>query len=224
MRGYGWTAYDARVGGSRTIRDAELHIDLVTDFIKSDDGASWAVRVTGSPRSDAPDDLRTTVIFHFAVEKAGSDDERTLSCVPEAGERKTSDGVDVECQGKIPSLDSFKVSVTGDEQSKPVHDTAVRSVEVPEDKIWQAKGLFPYISEMSSISLWANTVLSHAAIFKDQVESSGSDGLAVDDHPGAGNMHFVQMTFQGAFAVTFAYRGSEGSSLDGKLNADPTES
>lgn len=142
MRGYGWTAYDTRVGGSQTIRDAELHLDLSTDFIKSEDRKSWVVRVTGSPRLDAPDDLKTTVILHAAIEKAASDDERTLTCGPAGNKRKVSDEAEVECRGKVPALGSFNLSVTADDQNKPVHDIAVNSVEVPEDKIWQAKGVY----------------------------------------------------------------------------------
>lgn len=142
MRGYGWTAYDTRVGGSQTIRDAELHLDLSTDFIKSEDGNSWAVRVTGSPRPDAPDDLKTTVILHAAIEKAASDDERTLTCGSAGNKRKAGDEAEVECRGKVPALGSFNLSVTADDQNKPVHDIAVNSVEVPEDKIWQAKGVY----------------------------------------------------------------------------------
>lgn len=37
-------------------------------------------------------------------------------------------------------------------------------------------------------------------------------------------MHFVQMTFEGAFSVTFAYHSSEGTILDGMFlsdNGDP---
>ena len=143
MRGYGWNAYDTRVGGSQTIRDAELHIDLTTDFFKTEDGGSWAVRVTGFPRSDAPDDLKTTVIFHSAIEKAGSDGKSTLTCGPGGHEPRGRDDFEVECRGKVPSLGSFGLTVTGDDQNQPVHDTAVNSVEVPEDKIWQAKGMPP---------------------------------------------------------------------------------
>lgn len=141
MRGYGWTAYDTRVGGSQTIRDAELHIDLTTDFVKSDDGNSWSVRVTGVPRQDAPSDLKTTLILHSAVEKAGDDHARTLTCGHGSQRRRDGDDSSVECRGDVPGLGSFELSVMGDGHNRPVHDTAVRSVRVPESKIWQAKGM-----------------------------------------------------------------------------------
>ena len=39
----------------------------------------------------------------------------------------------------------------------------------------------------------------------------------IEDEPGTGNIHFVQMGFEGAFAVTFSYHGIEGDLLDGML-------
>ena len=133
MQGYGWTTYDARTGGWQTVRDAELHIDLTTEFLKSDDGNSWSVGVSGEPRVDAPDGLATTVIFHTAIEEAGSDNTRSLEC-----ERKDTDA---ECSGDVPGLGAFKLSVAADVESRLVHDIAVNSLDVEEDKIWQAKGM-----------------------------------------------------------------------------------
>ena len=39
----------------------------------------------------------------------------------------------------------------------------------------------------------------------------------VDDKPGTGNIHFVQMSFEGAFSVTFSNQGDDGAVLDGML-------
>ncbi|KAK6196493.1 CDC27 protein [Pestalotiopsis sp. IQ-011] len=46
MEGYGWTQYDTRVGGSQTIHDSNLQIDLTTDFFKTSDGLSWGIDIT----------------------------------------------------------------------------------------------------------------------------------------------------------------------------------
>lgn len=138
MQGYGWTEYDARTGGSQTIHDAELHVDLTTEFLKSDDGGSWSVRVTGTPRSDAPDDLTTTIVFHAAIEKA-SLGSRSLNCGDGGEKVRRRQNVEAECRGDAPGLGSFEFSVTTDDKGVPVHDTVVNSVEVDEDKIWQAK-------------------------------------------------------------------------------------
>lgn len=46
MQSYRLTAYDTRVGWSQTLHDQYLHIDLTTDFLKTQDGDSWAIRVS----------------------------------------------------------------------------------------------------------------------------------------------------------------------------------
>lgn len=61
------------------------------------------------------------------------------------------------------------------------------------------------------------------AVFTSQIEATGGGNVAVDDKPGAGNMHFVQMTFQGAFSLTFTHRGSDSSGLYGKPKTYFTE-
>jgi mannosyl-oligosaccharide glucosidase len=71
MAGYGWEEYDTRKGGIQTIHDAKNQIDMTTTFVKIPGGAhggSWAARIKGEPRDDAPADLKTTVIFYLTNE------------------------------------------------------------------------------------------------------------------------------------------------------------
>jgi len=63
------------------------------------------------------------------------------------------------------------------------------------------------------------------AVFVDQVKAVGGgtgENVAVENKPGAGNMHFIQLTFQGPFTVTFTYRGMEATALDGKSIHPPS--
>ncbi|KAK3694649.1 glycoside hydrolase family 63 protein [Podospora appendiculata] len=183
MQGYGWSIYDTRVGGSQTMYDTILHINLTTDFIKSSDGDSWAVRVTGTPRSDhdLPLSVKTTIIFHAAIEQAGSDGTRSLLCGKPGG-------VEAACNGTVPALGSFGFQVVGDAQNNATHDVAVKTMQVPEEKIWQAK-----------------------SVFTDQARALAGGSSVLNDEPGAGNMHFIQATFEGSFAITFTYRASEAA-------------
>lgn len=139
MQGYGWTSYDTRVGGSQIIHDKELHIDLKTDFLKSKSGDSWAVRITGTPRADAPSNVKTTVILHTAIEQAGQDNAKSLVCTNQRREHRVRNGVEPTCRGEIPALGSFELYVTEDARNNVVHDAIIKSLKVPEDKIWQAK-------------------------------------------------------------------------------------
>lgn len=214
MQGYGWTKYDPRTGGSQTIRDAELHVDLATEFLKSDDGNSWSVRVSGSPRPDAPDNLNTTVIFHAAIEKT-SLGSRSLDCGDEGQTVRRRQNVEAECHGEAPGLGSFQLSVTTDGQRILVHDTVVNSVEVDEDKIWQAKCMdLPLRTAVVGLGL---TYWCTAAVFTDEIKATEGDFVAVEHRPGTGNMHFIQTTFSGAFSVTFTYGTLEDSLLGCKL-------
>lgn len=138
MQGYGWTLYDTRTGGSQTIHDSVLHVDLTTEFFKSDDGLSWSARVKGVPRADAPASPKTALIFHAALENAETlPADKTLKCTNYA-----STGADesVKCTGAVPQFGSVDLHQIGDAQNKIIQGPAVKSVSMAEDKIWQAKG------------------------------------------------------------------------------------
>ena len=149
MAGYGWDEYDVRNGGRQTIHDAGNQIDLQTEFVKVPGGAhggSWAVRVKGTPREDAPPDLKSTVIFSVALDGSGSLD------VASGGDALGYDGT-VELQGNSPELGQFSVSVTQGPKtnSHPIHNhpsykdkpldmTLVQSYQLPGEALWQMKG------------------------------------------------------------------------------------
>ncbi|KAI0140004.1 glycoside hydrolase family 63 protein [Hypoxylon sp. NC0597] len=193
IQGYGWTLYDTRVGGSQTIHDKDLHIDLSTSFLKTEDGKSWTVHVTGTPRLDAPHDVRTTVIFHTAVEKADSNGPKTLTCTRRDEKLVTQKNAEATCYGEVSALGFFEFDVIGDSQNNVVHYASVKSLNVSEDKIWQAK-----------------------SVFIDQIKTrdgNRDESPIIDDEPGAGNLHYIQMTFDGPFTLTFTYREPGGISL-----------
>ena len=72
MAGYGWERYDPRHGGIQSIHDTGNQIDITTSFVKMPDaggkGGHWGVRISGTPRENAPGDLKTSVVFFAAVE------------------------------------------------------------------------------------------------------------------------------------------------------------
>ncbi|KAJ0121877.1 hypothetical protein J7T55_002386 [Diaporthe amygdali] len=187
MEGYGWTLYDTRTGGSQTIHDSVLHLDLTTEFFKSDDGLSWSARVKGVPRADAPASPKTALIFHAALENAETlPADKTLKCTNDA-----STGADesVKCTGAVPELGSVDLHQIGDAQNKIIQGPAVKSVSMAEDKIWQAK-----------------------AVFSDVLKATEGDSLVVNE-PGEGNMHFSQLVLEGPFSITFAFRSNTGTFL-----------
>ncbi|POS73918.1 mannosyl-oligosaccharide glucosidase [Diaporthe helianthi] len=190
VKGYGWTTYDPRVGGSQLIRDQELQIDLTTDFIKSEDGQGWSVRVTGTPRPGAPNNVNTALIFHVALEgMAGSRaDTKSLYCEHLNEGTGHSLVFGASCHGQDPSLGPFDLVISTDSRANIIHRAAVNSASVPEDQIWQAKSVFTNVLKND--------------------DSQDYRKIAPTSKTGDGNMHFVYYSFIGAFSATFNYRNS----------------
>lgn len=216
MQEYGWTLYDTRVGGSQTIYDKDLHMDLSTGFLKTEDGKGWAVHVTGTPRADAPRDVRTTVIFHIAVEKTDLSNTRTLSCSRQSPELTNLNNSEAACYGDIPALGSFEFHVLGDGQNNAAGSTSVKSLNVSEDQIWQAKRKFPAATPLT-LCKRILTSITRKAVFVDQFKTRGGNGderVVIGDEPGNGNLHYIQMTFDGPFALTYKFSETGGILLD----------
>ncbi|KAI0132692.1 glycoside hydrolase family 63 protein [Xylariales sp. AK1849] len=187
MEGYGWTMYDTRTGGSQTIHDSLLHIDLTTEFFKTEDGLSWSVRVTGVPRADAPDHLKTALVFHVALEGAeNATEQRSVRCTNLNSQEEAREGANAKCIGMVSGLGPIELYQIGHPRNNIVQDAAVKSLSVSEGRIWQAK-----------------------AVFKDALKASGGGSMLVNE-PGLGNMHFSQIVLGGSFSVTFAFRANAG--------------
>jgi mannosyl-oligosaccharide glucosidase len=147
MGGYSWNMYDTRTGGIQTIHDSGNHVDITTEFIKAPDGESWGVRVTGVPRADAPIGqlVKTAVIFHIAMEdmktkEYGGGTMKILDCKP-SNPSIGGEGVDAACHGYDAALGRFAIRASGNERNKVLEGTSVKSIRVPEENLWQAKGM-----------------------------------------------------------------------------------
>jgi mannosyl-oligosaccharide glucosidase len=191
MQGYGWTMYDTRTGGSQTIHDSVLHVDLTTDFFKTKDGLSWSVRITGVPRPDAPANLKTALVFHVALE-GNVTDQRDITCSNQ-GSQGSLQKSSVKCFGSVAELGPIELYEIGDVQNQIIQGPAMNSLSVAEDKIWQAK-----------------------AVFTDAVNAASGNVMLID-RPGVGNMHFSQVVLEGPFSITYAFQSNAGVLLLRKL-------
>ncbi|ETS83073.1 hypothetical protein PFICI_04949 [Pestalotiopsis fici W106-1] len=181
MNGYGWTQYDTRTGGSQTIYDSKLHIDLTTEFFKSGDGLGWVVRVSGTPRSGAPADLKTALVWHIALEGAESmPNQGNLNCTAAKGHQAGAN-----CFGTAPGLGPFELHQLSNTGNAFHEGTAVKSVTVTEDKIWKAK-----------------------SVYMDVIKAASGKALLVNE-PGNGNMHFIQVILEGPFSIDFTFRSNQ---------------
>ncbi|KAH7058874.1 glycoside hydrolase [Macrophomina phaseolina] len=201
MAGYGWDEYDPRTGGKQTIHDAGNQIDITTEFVKvpgGEHGGSWGLRVKGTPRADAPENLKSTVVFYTSLEGLGS-----LEVPQEAGDEEGlgREG-DVEIQGQSQGLGAYTLKVTkgiGEHPEdrheawteKPLDRTLVMSAQLPDQALWQVKPvLFAHIKQ---------TVEAYVAQFGQDKMPPPEQTYTIDHKPGMGNIHFVQKVFEGPF-------------------------
>ncbi|OAA61246.1 glycoside hydrolase, family 63 [Niveomyces insectorum RCEF 264] len=208
MAGYGWEEYDTRLGGIQTIHDSGNNIDITTSFAKIPGGAhggSWGARIKGVPREDEPDGVKTMVVLYVAQEEDGA-----LLAVAADNENDDYDDTgfanDVTLVGSDAAsggLGDFKLVVTkGPVGAHPTSDhpysaerdlekTVVQSLTVPEEHIWQAKGvLFRQIK--AAVDYVIGAYDPDAAPPPWQVYQLGNQ-------PGRGNVQIVQKMFEGPF-------------------------
>lgn len=226
MDGYGWDEYDVRSGGHQTIHDAGNNIDITTEFVKipgGTHGGSWAVRVKGTPREDAPLRLITTVLFYAGMEGFGS-----LSVRNEADELGIEGAVTLE--GSSNELGQFTIEVTEGPDSnsyppkthpshaeKPSERTLVASFQVPDEQMWQAKNLI--FQKMKDE-------------IDQMVEKYGQENapppwtmFALPSDIQEGNLHVVQKVFEGEFEFDVIYSSTSAgepttsADLDEKLES-----
>jgi mannosyl-oligosaccharide glucosidase len=229
MAGYGWEEYDIRKGGRQTVHDTGNSIDMTIDFVKVPGGlhgGSWAARVKGVPREDAPADLFTTVVFYTSLEGLGSVEV-------EKGDDEDSVGFegDVKLKGMTPELGDFSIDVTSGPDTnehpkfthpsydeKPLYHSFVSSLEMPQEHLWQAKsksGLFPP-SRIRAISLTKILAIMFASMkpgLDAAIEKYGTEAppppaqlFTLPNIPGEGNIHFVQKVFEGAFEFDILFQ------------------
>lgn len=149
MAGYGWEEYDARVGGRQVIHDADNHLDITIDFVKvpgGEHGGSWGARISGNLREGASKDTKSTVVFYASTEGFGG--LRISNQYDPLGYEGS-----VNLVGHSPDLGQFRMEITegsaknrhpGAEHEsyhdKPLDRSFVKSFQLPDTALWQAKG------------------------------------------------------------------------------------
>jgi mannosyl-oligosaccharide glucosidase len=206
MAGYGWDEYDVRQGGRQTIHDTGNNIDITTEFVKfpgGSHGGSWGIRVKGTPREDAPPKLLTTVVFSASIEGIGSlvvaNDPDPLGYLGTVG-----------LSGTSKELGDFRLEITSGPETnkhpaeshetyadKPLDRTMVVSMTVPEDALWQTKGImFKHMKD---------EIDAYVAKYGDKSSPPPWQVFTIANRPGTGNLHMVQKVFEGPFQYDILY-------------------
>lgn len=210
MAGYGWEEYDARHGGRQVIHDAGNKIDLTIDFVKlpgGTNGGSWATRIKGTAREDAPPNLVTTVIFQAGIEGLG---ELAFA----EGESKQGFDGDIKIHGNTVELGAFDIDLVEDPRNvkpykthpswddKPLDRTLANSLLMPAEQMW--RGL-----EIAFAGV-RQTIEALVAEYGQENMPPPWQVFTIPNDAGPGNFHQIQKTFVGNFEFDVMYTSESG--------------
>ncbi len=210
MAGYGWEEYDARNGGRQVIHDTGNKIDLIIDFVKvpgGQNGGSWAARIKGTPRDDAPATLVTTLIFYAGMEGLGElgfkDTDGDADEFMLHGETGELGAFDISFEDSSENLLPYKIHPSWD--SKPLDKPLLNSVQVPPDAIWQAKNI--------ALSTMKTEIESLVQQYGQENMPPPWQAFTIKQDPQAGNFHMVQKIFVGPFETDVLFNSASGPSI-----------
>ena len=211
MAGYGWEEYDARQGGREVIHDAGNNLDLTIDFVKvpgGSHGGSWAARVKGTPRADAPSELLTTVLFYASMEGLGlldvdneQDDLGQPGTVTIRGQTAELGDFKIDVQDVTLNKHPKKVHPAYD--AKPLNRAMVGSMQVPIEHLWQAKN-----------AIFMDMKQEIESIVQEYGESNmapPAQSFTIANRIRDGNMHVVQKVFSGPFQFEILFSSASAA-------------
>ncbi|CUM64745.1 uncharacterized protein PRCAT00002356001 [Priceomyces carsonii] len=213
MKRANWITYDPRTGGRQILSDNDNHIDIVTDFVKSDDGYSWGVRIHSTPHPGY-ENIKISFIWYSGLESEEKieDGEVSKSGHFRLKNKKNVLGHDsnVTLEGFSEELGIFEMTITdGPIKNRhpklklidPELDPAKShhfSLVVPNDNVWKAKDIFMTMLQESIQQLvekysgLENIPSEQALIIRDLQDFEG-------------NLHFVQKVYEGECQFDILY-------------------
>lgn len=202
---FGWTKYDPRYGGVESIYDDDSRLNLTTEFVKTDDGLNWALRIKG--KAARPDSVNSVVFY------AGLQDDGEIGLRNDFHQNSNNlVSGDIVLDGNMEKLGGkFSIKIVDDEKNRhPESFTIVdddsfdpafthyMSLNVPFENVWKASEIF-----------WA-LIRFNVAELEDKgkrPEMFSPFELFQLRNPNQffGNMHLIQKTFVGDFEYDVIY-------------------
>ncbi|EEB09180.1 glucosidase I Gls1 [Schizosaccharomyces japonicus yFS275] len=207
---YGWDSYDARLGGHQVIDDYGMGIKLDVDFVKlpeAENGQNWALRVRGTPKKGAPEDIKTAMFFYTYLEGEG---------ILEIQKNEENEGSRPYIVGETPDLGTFLIATKNRFGEHPTFLTAPNNFEdaeetvmdsdyyislnVEEDDIWKMKDvLLQLLDQKIRIDLQAKGITSLEDL------PPAFEELVLPNVAGNTNVQIVEKVFEGAFEFDIIY-------------------
>lgn len=200
-----WVQFDPRLGGRQIISDNDCHLDITIDFVKSDNGRNWGVKVHAKPHK-GHESVKTSFVWYSGLEgESDSEEAHGFLKLDTAMDSTGYDG-EVTLAGLSKDFGLFTLLVndakTGAKNKHPrvkklflpeldprkTHHTSLR---VPDDNVWRAGDIF--------CTLLQESIQNLVDEFGDHIkEVPPLQGLVVRNLQNyEGNLHFVQKIYQG---------------------------
>lgn len=210
MEGYGWEEYDTRKGGRQVIHDSGNKIDLTINFVKipgGQNGGSWAARVSGTLREDAPPNLFTSIIFYAGMEGLGEiafankpSPQGIAGTVTLRGNTNDLGDFSIDIEDGPDNTPPFRIHPAWDD--KPLDVTLAQSFMAPAEAIWRAKEI--------AFSAFKPTVDKMVQEYGQENMPPPWQAFTLQNDIQPGNFHMVQKVFVGEFQFDIIFKSSSG--------------
>lgn len=213
-----WIEYDPRSGGRQVISDNDCHINITIDFVKSDNGRNWGVKVKAVPH-EGFEKVRTSFVWYSGLEGEMLDEEQGIK-VPD-GFIKLDNAISrigykgsVNLSGFSTSLNTFELQINdGGKNTKNKHPVVenllVReldprfthhlSLRIGDGNVWRGEEIF--------LTLLQESIKDFTEKYPEESRKlSAALGLLIRDlHGYEGNFHMIQKVYEGTceFDVIF---------------------
>lgn len=213
-----WIEFDPRFGGRQVIADGDCHIDITIDFVKSDNGKNWAVKIKADPH-EGFENTRTSFVWYSGLEGEMYDEAQGIN-VPDGFITFDNEPSSVGYTGTVglsgfsKALGTFELKINdGGEHTNNKHPevdnliipeldpkyTHHLSLRIADGNLWRGDEIF--------ITLLQQSIQDFTE--KYPVESRGFSaalGLLVRDLNGyEGNFHLIQKVYEGACEFDIIY-------------------
>lgn len=216
MRKANWVQYDPRFGGRQEIVDKDCHINIIIDFVKSENGLNWALKVKAVPHKGY-EHVTTSFVWYSGLEGEAMTDQGLsvsgfLKLDNEFNEYGYKDTLEFSGFSKELGLFEMKINDGGkdtkNKHPKPISSlpknldpslTHHLSLRVPDGNVWRGKDIFLTLLEDS-----INDLMKTMGDKLNEVPPYA--GLMMRDmHHYEGNLHLVQKTYKGAAEFDITY-------------------
>ncbi|RLV88925.1 Mannosyl-oligosaccharide glucosidase [Spathaspora sp. JA1] len=209
-----WIKFDPRFGGRQVIDDDEFHVTITIDFVKSQDGLSWGVKVSSVPHSGF-EDANISFVWYSGLEGETTDIDQRSGYLKLENSPRNVKGYDgsIKLAGISTELGAFTLEITDgpatnkhpqgnqaiDKELDPTK-THHLSLTVPDDNVWKARDIFMTLLQESIQDL--STTRPLEGIPPENV-------FILRDLQGfEGNVHFIQKIYSGKCQFEILYNNA----------------